>query len=145
LHHRTIGGNEKQPHHVLAVFGHVVVEDLEVELGVLHRHRDVLADLVAKRGAQFLFFEEGNVDLADHHTLVGDADHDVLGLELRAPEELSDRLRHGAGIHDLTGLHRADRERDLNEALEGATPTPGGHHRRPYCRRADVQPNARGR
>ena len=73
----------------------------------------------AQRGAELVDRQPGQVDLADDDLLVGHADDDLLGAELRLGPELLDRAGDGVGVDDLAVAHGAGREGHLPEALEG--------------------------
>ena len=133
-HHVALRRDQQDPHHRLLVGPHELLEDLEVEDGLVDRDGDELLNLVAQRRPQVLLRHGGKVGLAHDHPLVGHPDDDVAALEPdfapEAPDGGGDRRR----VDDLAVADRAEGQRHLAEAVQGGLITTperhlGGTHR----------------
>jgi hypothetical protein len=71
------------------------------------------------RGALGVAVDLGELDLADHDLLVGDAQPHVAG-EVVALEEGAQRLREAIGVDDLAVVDRPVREPGADDALEAS-------------------------
>jgi hypothetical protein len=116
-----------------------VLEYLEVEFCVVDRHRDVVGDLEPQGRPEVLLVEEREVDLANHHALVGDADDRFLRSELRPLPELRDRLGDHALVAHLTVDDGLRGKRDLAEADQRQAGTTGRHERSSNRARPDIE------
>ena len=95
-----------------------LLERVEVQDGLVDRHRDEVLHLQRQRGAQLGQRQPRQVDLAHDHPLVGDPDGDLAAAEARLGPEQADGCGHRGGVHDLAVGDRAGRQGDLPEALE---------------------------
>ncbi len=116
--HVARGGDEQDAQHAAAGLVGELLERVEVQDGLLHRHRDVVLHLEGQGLLQLARRQPRQVDLADDDLLVRDADDDLLGGELRLRPELLDGLGDSVGVDDLAVPHRAGRQRHLTEPLE---------------------------
>ena len=106
-HHLAMGGRQQYPHPGLAVGRADLVEDLEVEDGVLDRDRDQFLGLELERGGQVAFVHEREIGRADDHALAGYTRDDGLAAEATLTPEAADGGTHGFGIDDLAVAHRS--------------------------------------
>jgi len=95
-----------------------LLQRVEVQDRLLHRHRDEVLHLERQGLLQLTGRHPGKVDLAHDHLLVGHADHDLLGAELRLGPQLLDGCSDGVGVDHLAVAHRARRQGHLAETLE---------------------------
>ena len=110
-----LGGHQEHRH--LEAFA-VGIEDLEVELDVVHVEGDVLLGLPADDLAGLAFLHPVHRDLLDDHVTAAHGRDDLLGLDAGGGEQALDGLGHDAGVHDLAlddGVVHHGRERDLGE------------------------------
>ena len=119
-HHVALRGDQQDPHHRLLLGPHELLEDLEVEDGLVDRDGDELLHLVAQRRPQVLLRHRGQLGLAHDHPLVGHADDDVAALEAGLAPEPADGSRHRRRVDDLAVAHRAQGQRHLAEAVQVA-------------------------
>jgi hypothetical protein len=115
LHQLALGGDEEHGHLEALTLG---IQDLEVELHVVHVERHVLLRLPADHLARLHLLHPVHRDLLDDHDPPADGGHDLLGLDARRRHETLDRVRHEARIHDLTFDDRVVHhggERDLGQ------------------------------
>ncbi len=91
-HHLGIGGYQEDAHHVGAVLVAVLLDELVVELHLLHRDGQVLAGLQVQALAEVVLGQQRQVDAADDDLLVGDAQRDLLALELEPLHEDAEGL-----------------------------------------------------
>ena len=116
--HVAGGGHEQHAQHPGAGLVGRLLERVEVQDRLLHRHRDEVLHLEGQARAELPGRQPRQVDLAHDHLLVGHADDDLLRAELRLRPE----LREGAGdrldVDDLAVAHGAGRQSHLAEALE---------------------------
>ena len=103
VHHRPLRGDEDQPQHAPSVLLELA-ERVEVQDGVLDRHRDELLRLEPERRPELLLGEPRERDLANHHPLVPHTHVDLPALEPAALPQLAERLAHQLGLTDLAGL-----------------------------------------
>ena len=111
----ALGGHEEHGH--LEPFG-LGVEDLEIELHVVHVERNVLLGLPADDLAGLGLLHPVHRDLLDDHVAPADGGDDLFRLDARGGHESLDRFGHEGGVHDLAlddGIVHDGGERDLGE------------------------------
>ena len=133
------GGRHQQDPLPAAVLVVDLFQRVQVEDGLLDRHRDDVGDLEGQRLAQLRKRHPRQVELADDHLLVGDADDDLLGGELHPRPELPDGGGHGFAVDDFAVAHGARREGDLPEALQRRLVFRPSDLSRADARRPDVE------
>ncbi len=111
----ALGGHEEHGHLQAFAFG---IEDLEIELHVVHVERHVLLGFPADDFAGLGFLHPIHRDLLDDHVAAADGGDDLLGLDAGRRHEALDGLGHDAGVHDFAlddrvVHHRG--ERDLGQ------------------------------
>ncbi len=121
-HHLALGGHHEDAKEVAALRSRVAILDDEVDDGVLFGEGDDLLGLVAQRGANFLGGERRHLGLADLDPPVGDADRDLLRLEVASGPQSLERLGHGHRVDDLAVDDRTRRQGQLAEPMEGPRP-----------------------
>jgi hypothetical protein len=77
------------------------VQDLEVQLHVVHVEWNVLLGLPADHLAGVGFLHPIHRDLLDDHVAAADGGYDVLGLDAGRRQALLDGLGHDTGVHDF--------------------------------------------
>ena len=88
-----LGGDQQHRHlEPLAVR----IQDLEIELHVLHVERNVLLGLPADHLAGVRLFHPVHLDLLDDHVAPADRDHHLLGLDPGRGQETLDGIRDDA-------------------------------------------------
>jgi hypothetical protein len=112
---------DRDDHHARARAGRGVddAERLEVDDGLVHRHRDVVGRLLLdRRGEALGVLDHGQVERAHDDPLVGDAEahapRQVVGLE-----ELAKRLGQGGRVGGLAVPQDAGPQRDDRALLDG--------------------------
>jgi hypothetical protein len=115
VHQLALGRHQKDGHLQPVALG---VEDLEVELDVVHVERHVLLGLPADHLARLGFLHPVHCDLLDDHVAAADGGHDLLGLDAARGHEAADRVGDQALVHDLAfddGVVDDFRRGDLRE------------------------------
>ena len=94
----ALGGDEQHGHLETLALG---VQDLEVELHVVHVERHVLLGLPADDFARLRLLHPVHRDLLDDHVAAADRGDDLLGLDAGGGHEAFDGVGHERGVHDL--------------------------------------------
>ena len=89
LHQLALGGDQEHGHLEALALG---IQDLEVELDVVHVERHVLLGLPADHLAGFGLLHPIHVDLLDDHVAAADGGHDLLGLDAGGGQQALDGL-----------------------------------------------------
>jgi hypothetical protein len=110
-----------------------------VELGLCDRDGQELLGLVGDRAAKLLRLHPGQVDQADDHSLVGDPEDHLPGVEPGPPPQPSDRGGDGRRVDHLAVHDRAGRQAGLPEALEHDPAATDRQFGRAHRRGADVE------
>ena len=110
--------DEEDAEHAAAGVVGELLERVEVQDRLLHRHRDEILHLKGQRFAQLVGRQPGQVYLADDDLLVRHPHDDLLGAELRLRPQLLQCAGDGVCVDDLTVPHCARRERYLTEPLK---------------------------
>jgi hypothetical protein len=98
IHQLALGRDQEHRHlEPLAIR----VQDLEVELDVVHVERDVLLRLPADDFACLGLLHAVHRDLLHDHIAAADGGHHRSGLDAGLGHEAPDGLGHDAGVHDL--------------------------------------------
>ena len=113
--HRLVRRDEQDPQHPPASLVDLA-QRVEVQHGLVRRHRDELLDLEAEGVAKLLLGQPGQRDLADDDPLVADAEVDLLALDPGLAPQLAERLGDDLGLADLARLDGAGRQRHLGGA-----------------------------
>ena len=115
LHQLALGGHQEHGH--LEPF-RLGIQDLEIELHVVHVERHVLLGLPADHLAGLGLFHPVHGDLLDDHVPAADGADDLLGLDAGGGHEPLDGLGHDGRVHDLAlddGVVHHRGERDLGQ------------------------------
>src|SRR6185503_20915774 len=97
LNQFTFGGDQKHGHLEPFAGG---IQNLEVELDVLHIEGNVLLRLPTDHLAGFSLAHAIHRDLLDDHVASTHRDHDLLGLDSCGSHQALDRVGHDPGVHD---------------------------------------------
>ena len=119
MHHVAGRGDEQAAQDAAAALGGELLERVEVEHGLVDRHRHEVLHLEGERLLQLVDRHPGQVDLAHDDLLVRDADDDLLAAELGVRPELLDGGGDGVGVDDLAVADGTLGQGHLAELLEG--------------------------
>ena len=116
--HLPLGGGQQHPHPGVALGADALLEDLEVQRGLVDGHGDQFLGLELQRCPEVLLGHDRELGLTHDDALVGHPHDDALTPEAPLAPEASDRCRHCCGIHYLAMPDSAGREHHLGEALQ---------------------------
>jgi hypothetical protein len=89
IHQLPLGGDQQHGHLEALALG---IEDLEIELDVVHVERHVLLRFPADHLARLGLLHPIHADLLDDHVTTAHGGHDLLGLDAGGRHEVLDRL-----------------------------------------------------
>ena len=121
VHQLALGGHQEDGHLQAVALG---IEDLEVELHVVHVEGHVLLGLPADDLAGLGLLHPVHADALDDDVAAPHGGHDLLALDARRGEEPPDGVGHQPRVHDLALDDRVVHDRRVGHLREHRLPAP---------------------